>query len=390
MSTTVKYFHSAMTGAPLLAGQVGSLIALLDACLVTGFGTGVVDSVVISAGVATVTRSAGHPMQVGTVSLLAGATVTGGSINGEHAVLSASLTSYTFDATGIPDQTATGTITHKAAPAGWSKPFTATNVAAFKMGGVSSSNMLLRVDDTNAQSARVVGYETMTADVDGGVGPFPSPAQVFGGLYWTKSSAADASARAWVLVADERTFYLSVQYAAGFPGYTTLTFGDLVPFKSGDAYACVVTGATGSQTSTRGGLPQSGEIGYIDSASPALEWAARASTGLGSAVQGRRTAAVPFGANSGVYSGASGSFLAYPNPADNGLYVSPLLFGEASPQISLRGKHAGAYFAPQNLGVTTFSARDPVTGVTGLTGRTLRALQSDAGVMYVDCTGPWR
>lgn len=389
MSTAVKFLHSGMTGAPSLTGQVGSLIALLDACLVSGFGTGTVDSVVIASGVATVTRSAGHPMQVGTVALLAGATVTGGSINGERTVLSASLTAYTFDATGLPDQTATGTITHKAAPAGWTKPFSGTNLAAYKSSNVASTGMYLRVDDTNAQSPRVVGYEAMT-DVNTGTGPFPTAAQASGGLFWCKSSTADATVRSWVLVADDRTLYLAVQWAAGFSAYGTQTFGDLVPAKSGDAYACVITGATASLTATQAGVQTAGEIGYIDANSNALEWVARAATGLGSAVGGRRSAVVPFGSNLNVLSGSSGNFVAYPNPADNGLYASPLLFGEAAPQVSLRGSHAGAYFVPQNVGAATFATRDAVTGVSGLTGRTLRAVQNSVGIMLFDCTGPWR
>ena len=36
--TTVKHFHSAMSGAPVLNGTAGSLIAVLDACLQDGFG----------------------------------------------------------------------------------------------------------------------------------------------------------------------------------------------------------------------------------------------------------------------------------------------------------------------------------------------------------------
>lgn len=34
--TSVKYLHSAMPGAPVLSGTAGSLISVLDACLVNG------------------------------------------------------------------------------------------------------------------------------------------------------------------------------------------------------------------------------------------------------------------------------------------------------------------------------------------------------------------
>src|SRR5690606_26703121 len=112
-ATSVKFYHSQMTGAPVLTGQAGKLIDVLDAVLVNGWGLATVDSVVIASGIATVTRASGHPFEAAGVALIADATVTGGSINGEQRVLSATATTYTFDATGIADQTATGTITHK-------------------------------------------------------------------------------------------------------------------------------------------------------------------------------------------------------------------------------------------------------------------------------------
>ena len=38
MTTSVKYFHSELPGAPVLSGTAGSRIAVLDACLVNGWG----------------------------------------------------------------------------------------------------------------------------------------------------------------------------------------------------------------------------------------------------------------------------------------------------------------------------------------------------------------
>jgi hypothetical protein len=46
----------------------------------------------------TVTRGAGHPFEPDVVTELSGATVSGGSINGQHKVTSATATSYTFPA----------------------------------------------------------------------------------------------------------------------------------------------------------------------------------------------------------------------------------------------------------------------------------------------------
>ncbi|EPD32955.1 hypothetical protein HMPREF9701_06413, partial [Delftia acidovorans CCUG 274B] len=52
VDTSVKHFLSSMTGAPVLSGTVGSMIALLDALLVTGFDTKTLTSLTVVGGVA--------------------------------------------------------------------------------------------------------------------------------------------------------------------------------------------------------------------------------------------------------------------------------------------------------------------------------------------------
>src|SRR5574338_427743 len=145
MTLPVKYFHGQMTGAPVLSGTAGSRIAVLDACLINGF-------------------------EVNQVVLVAGATGGAAALNGEWCVTAVSSTWIQFACPGIGDQTATGTITVKAAPSGsWSKVFSGTNKAAYKSTDPAATGCLLRVDDTSAQYAVVRGYETMT-DVDTGSG----------------------------------------------------------------------------------------------------------------------------------------------------------------------------------------------------------------------------
>ena len=129
-STSVKYFTSAMAGAPQLNTTAGCLIAMLDACLIDGFGLKTADSVVVASNIATLTVAAGVGFADHAVVLIAGATPAG--LNGEKRILSKTTTTITFDATGISDQTASGTITAKLAPAGWQKQFSATNLAAYR------------------------------------------------------------------------------------------------------------------------------------------------------------------------------------------------------------------------------------------------------------------
>ena len=54
MSQFVMWFDSSETGAPVLNNANGSMIAVLDACLVTGFNNKAVQSINVAAGVAAV------------------------------------------------------------------------------------------------------------------------------------------------------------------------------------------------------------------------------------------------------------------------------------------------------------------------------------------------
>ena len=72
------------------------------------------------------------------------------------------------------------------AGAGWTKPYTGTNVAAFRQ-GAGSNGMYLRIDDTSTEAgnrnARIVGYETMSDVNTGAPQSFPTAAQRAGGEY---------------------------------------------------------------------------------------------------------------------------------------------------------------------------------------------------------------
>lgn len=384
--TSVKFLHSAMTGAPSLSGTAGALIAVLDACLVNGFGTGTVDSVVVASGVATVTRSAGHPMEVGAVALLAGAGTT--AINGEKKVMSVpSSTTYTFDATGVADGTISGTITHKLAPAGWTKSFAGTNLAAYKSSDVTATGCYLCVDDTGTTMARAVGYESMI-DVNTGSAPFPQAAQLSGGVYWSKSAAADATSRPWIVVADSKVMYLLTAYTSNTSTSFDFTclFGDIASVKSPDAYCCAINGNSSSSFGTNG-ANASVNMDHGDSSNAALAlYLARSFTGVGSPAQCRK--AFPFIAgSSGFRSGTSG--VAYPNGADGGIYVAPHYIIEHATS-TYRGLTPGFYCSVQNIGASTFANRDSITGVVGLAGKTLRAVNSNTGAFFFDTTGPWR
>lgn len=405
LNTSVKYFDSLMPNAPVLNGTAGALIALLDACLKDGFNTTSV-TVNVASNVATVSWASGtFAAYSDSVVLLAG--VTGGptgwaNLNGEQKVTSKSALSLTFPTSGVADGAATGTITVKMAPVGWGKAFTGTNLAAYQSSDPTSTKCLLRVDDTNATFARVVGYEQMT-DVNTGSGAFPTAAQMSGGGYWAKSSSANSNAVSWSLVADSKTLYLTVLSSSSsgstFQVGATRAFGDLVAYRpGGDAYACFlnysVNSTVASQTDGAIGNQTSGQL---QCALP------REYTGLGSAVL---NGVYPIGgstAGSLTYSSGGTSIMGtFPSNVDGGLWTLPMyLLSSAS--ASPRGAPPGVQYCPQSGTFASFKQGDTVPGSGALAGRTLVAAtcsiastfgsvstSANTGNIFFDRTGPWR
>ena len=380
-------FDSSQPGAPVLSGTAGALRTLLKACLVDGFGAGAVATLTVSGGIATATYAGAHPFKVGYVALFAGATPAG--LNGNKVILSATGTSVTFAAPGVPDGAATGTITSKAAPAGWQELFAGAlaNVIALKPSVVEATGCVLRVDDTGTINARVRAYEAMS-DISTGVGMTPLESQAAGGLWWPKSATANATARAWILVADARGFYLAVAPAGG-DRYTLLFAGDIASLKSGDAYGYLLTGNQGDQTSAYS-VPD-GCVGYSHRSARTGAYLVRAYTAIGQSTAAQRLGAHHNGSTADVYAGTAGYSLgAYPNGANNGLLTGALELHAAG----LRGTLPGLLHPVQDCG-TSFATGATVDGTDDLAGRRLLAIRTGpsaggtVGTVFIDTTGNW-
>jgi hypothetical protein len=393
MSTSVKYFHSAMTDAPVLNGVAGSLIGVLDACLVNGFQLRTVASISIASSVATATVAAGHGYEVDSVVEIAGATP--GTLNGQKRVLSATSTTFTF-ATAEADGSATGTISAKLASAGWEKPFSDTNLAAYRSPNVEGTRMFLRVNDATAQNARVIGCENMT-DINTITNAFPTETQLAGGIWWPNASTTAVTARTWAVVADDRAFYVWVNsgvtgvWGEGF----IYGFGDFNSFKSGDAYSCFISGTNTNIVTTTAGNTQTLTHTWLAGTTLTTQYAARSFTALGGSVQTSRKME-SFG-TADAYSGNTASVV-YPNTSDNSLLLSRTLITETVGP-NMRGVLPGLLFVPHALGVATFSTRQKVDGQGVYAGRKLMAFNNVGAIAgttttqaagFIDITGPWR
>lgn len=131
-STDIKFFVHTNGGAPQLQNAYGSMINVLDACLVNGVQVGVVSLLTVSGNTVTATFEDAHNLKQYQVIKITGAAQS--EFNGEHRVLTIpNSNKVTFGLATTPSvATATGTISASLPPLGWEKPFSDTGKAAYR------------------------------------------------------------------------------------------------------------------------------------------------------------------------------------------------------------------------------------------------------------------
>ena len=390
MPTTypVKWINNAMRGAPQVSGTQGSLLAAIDAFLLTGFGVTTAQSVTVAGGIATANLQAGQSFDRHVVVLVDGATPA--ALNGEARVLTSSSSQIAW-ATTAPDGVATGTITIKVAPVGgWAKVFAGANKAVYQSTDVQGSRFFYRVDDTGTLVARVRGYESMT-DVDTGTGPFPTEAQISGGGYLLKSANANATTVRYDFFADSRfcMFAISGTFSSSpaYVGSPARGWGDVLPLRpAGDVYSACCSVADSSSNTSYGSFDFPG---YGASSI----YLARAASGLGGSVRPNTWAYV----GSSGQSGSTSTLGPFPSSID-GEMKTTRRYIDAGDGATPRANIPGILHIPQSGLIATVAPRDTFDGTGESAGRVLYALGGHAGntnaapsgIYLVDITGPWR
>lgn len=406
----IKVYFSDQLGAPVVNGSVGSLITVLDACLVTGYSQTNIATITRTGSTVTVETTTPHGFTsprdnywsvdgVGNVATIAGADQA--AYNGEWLVTVLNPTTFTFDiGVALPDTPATGALlTCKRAPAGFSMAFQDTNRAAYRSNDITSRRFFLQVDDTanatNGQGARFAwwrGYENMRG-IDDGDKPFPAFTQSgMQGQFIRKSSALDTSSRRWTLISDGKAFFLQIHsdvggLSAGISSYSGgCFFGDFIPMAP-DGYAVYIdadtNGATTYSSSTSAGVFQ---VSSASTPGNGTGWSciARRYNGQGNPVWAAGKTGHGLYNNSyclGLYGG-----VAYPDPFANRLYASQVkLFDGSVPRGLLP-----FYETPSGV---VHADREIISNVAGREGRKFMYLRgsnfnsSYIGGLYFDLTG---
>lgn len=317
----VTLYKSTDASAPVLTGQVGSLVALLDAVLVNGYGA-------------------------------------------------------------------------KGA-AGWTTAFTAANKRDYRNSAVGGTGFFLDVDDSGpnanlgARSARMRGFETMSA-LATGLGAFPTVAQVAAATQVYKSSTADATARPWLVVADQYTFTLLTTPGGEVSGWSTFHFGDIFSFRSGDPYKAIIIGRT-AEGNPGANLPSEERISDLS---------ALTAVAVGHYMPRTWAGATQSAVNMGKHSGdnAKRGLVPYLNPSDSAVYLAQLWVHEPLTNLgSLRGRLRGLwdFLHDVDAGVNdqdTFSGSGVLAGKSFLICRPVGSSStpvSSIRVLVIETSNTW-
>lgn len=305
MSFTI--YKSTDGSAPVLTGQNGKLVDLLDACLVNGYGA-------------------------------------------------------------------------KAA-AGWAKAFAGTSKGAYR--APAGARHYYRVQDDApgagaAKEARFLGYESMT-DVDTGLKAFPTSTQMANGLFARKSTTADATARAWRVIADSKTCYVFINTGDTANAFLGFAFGEFYSLKKGDFFRSMVIGRT-TENSGSNTVENLDRIASNNNADTLGHYMARGFWGVGNAV--------PCAKVGGYHKTGLGVTLngtvPYPNPLDSTIQLHQLFFCDntTSPVGNIRGRMRGLWHWLHPIAGVTDG--DTFTGAGDLAGKSFEIIkQSQNGGVYV-------
>lgn len=396
----IKMYRSNQPGAPVLSGTQGSLIAVLDACLVNGFGQVAVATLARVGNIVTCTTADPHKFESFDRVEIAGADQA--DYDSDFSITRIDAYSFSFEVTGAPDTPGTGSIIAKRAPAGFSKAFAAINKAVYRSNSLTGNRHYFRVVDDGTtllggRTSRVRGYETMVS-VDGGQLPFPLLTQIGGdGLHWYKSDAANATGRAWIIVSDGKTVYMMISNNRGptdfaDDGSSQLNaFGEYSTFVP-DAYASFLSGLENENDpnySNAGILRCSGDMApnaYSRGSPIAI---ARLFNGNQGAIYGISHLGHGF---ANQYTIGQNAQIPFPNLPDNRYYMAPVL--QYDPGSYIRSQLPGAYESLHGRTHTQGMLMENAN-VVGLENRRFMFLggrsynASYFGGIFVDLTGPW-
>lgn len=275
--------------------------------------------------------------------------------------------------------------------AGWALAFESGNKLVLRNAlGAGGTGFYLRIDDgggtaAGAREAMMVAYVSMS-DIDTGTNPAPTTGQMATGTSVRKSETLDATARPWVIVADELGWWAHIQanptlaYMDGLYGA-----GDLDSYIPGDTYRFYVVGR--ALYNTVAGATYFGFPANVYSASSNVScWIGRSYTQLGNAIG--VSFMVPGLTSAQIIGGGAG--MADPSPGSLERFFVPCIAAENS---TLRGRFRGLYAPLNNLSAvargTVFSNPAGLPGGSTLLHCPMGVTSTNVGALAVESALAW-
>lgn len=331
-----RVYKSTDTGAPVLNGLSGSLVGVLTACLVTGYNGGVSPA------------------------------------------------------------------------AGWTTAFTGQDIGwnnnptwRIFQGGSGLMKAYCRIQDDAPNTNFAGGREARMWGVEPGISgyadnslaaKFPTAVQAASGIIIRKSATYDTTARPWVVVADDRTFYLFI-LSGDYTGYGGCCFGEIFSFKNADNYNCIAIGGITEQIAATPNKFNNYENLHLFSTLLVIT--------AGHFMPRSWTESYSSAVNVGKHGQAGHSavelvgLFPYPNPVDGGLYLFPVTVHEIAAATGtmcvLRGRMRGFWHFLHPASVP-INDGDTWSGTGALAGKTFMAIKptpSAAGLFVVETSNTW-
>lgn len=283
---------------------------------------------------------------------------------------------------------------------GWTKAFSGTNTAAYRQGG--GNQFYLNVNDNGpgaggAREARLTGFETMSA-IDTGTGQFPTNVQSSIGIgAWVarKSTTADATARNYILVCDDRGFILFTATGDTAGVYYDCLFGDIHSRGgSGDGYRTIIIGRVLENSNS---LTQTGFMtASLSNATVGGHHMARSYTGTGTSIAvGKHGHPNLVATTITLTAGSAGLGTQYPNGPDGALCLSRIAVTESA-NNTLRGRLRGIWQVGHFH--DNFADADVFQGVGAEAGKTFLIVKqlatgggnnSALGIVAIETSDTW-
>ena len=433
MTTYVTTFRSTDTGAPTLSGTAGDLINVLSHCLIIGKVFSTTNDSTFTDNTSEARSSAGTAFTLFPTPATADRTYFGHSVPFYNLTFSfgtaGSAATYVWEywngsawtsltvTDGTSSFTVNGSVSWTAGAAsgwattsvnsvtmyyvrvrftwtapttnplvnsvsylGWLEVQSGTNQRDYKQ-GPGSNSMIASINDNGpgagtGKEARMKGFETSTG-LGAGTNQFPTTGLITGGFYVIrKSTSLDAVTRGWIIVADQRTWYLFILTGDTAGVYSGSMFGEFYSLvtPTSDPGRVIICGRTAENNAT---MTLSTETLSVVGVAPVAgntmvtprDW------------QGTQVASLVSKMGDyylGAFTGATGNGnigqLAFPNPADSKIYVVPMWIYNTTVGVLFRGRMRGFY--QWGHAAASVADGDTFTGTTDLAGKSFLIIKS--------------